>query len=855
MNKRLLVGTLFAFMAVAPLSGNAAQTIDSPHRNLTDGCEECHFTNYDWNEPAGTCQRCHKSNVPTSDQTAAPLAVTHRNMKCQACHNPHVSLQAPEVTGGAFTGVTYDAGTGKSTLTGVTPTPDAKWAAKTSAERGMILWVADGTENESYEVKAIDATAGTVTVKGNVTTTSRAFDLRRGQLIAQKVNATVGESYVKGTLAVQFPSSSPSPYIYVDTQHGSSPTGVCQVCHTATTYWTSTGGGSQHHNPDPLGRVCTDCHKHDTGFQATACDGCHQGTGADGVPVDMAGMATNPPTGSATAGAHQKHAVDYAFPCATCHTGTGMDRINDPQHPVADGKIQIGFNANAKYALGWMATYFGQGGVTYEGTNHTKVRTDGTPAETMTCSTVYCHSSGQGVRLNCVTATTNSSPKWDWDGTTPAGDPQGDTEKCNNCHGFEKGKANPMRTGVHYYHVGNTAGTGQAFGCYVCHADTASVVGTPSDANKGPSQISTTGKAKHANGVYDVKGSGSYGDPIVLDSTRRVLDIPTNPLTWDPATKTCAVACHSYSTKQWKQKTATVEDGMDTATCIPQATLCDPVGNPDALVNLDPVMAWQVTNVDDHTLSLVDISVDPDRIDPVKALCQAGGFNGVDGQMKVNPPDATTGGNYQVPAPLQGAAVPSGAVVRAYPESKIDRTDPLNPKASFRYRIWDNGPNSVNIQATNVDGVNDGWKNMGWTAHTFTPLDMTKTNSIPVPKYTTNVVKNANGTFTLTITDTSLDPDLHDTAKNAYFGGGHLDGPGWARLTYTGGSPTIAKSNMVFDGITANTLSITIPATAGLVSGSALWYQYNIRDSHYQMVNGTYPTYIIYSGWRAVICP
>ncbi len=51
MNKKLLVGLFSVFMAWAPWSGYAAQTIDAPHRNLdsneaTEDCTYCHFANY-----------------------------------------------------------------------------------------------------------------------------------------------------------------------------------------------------------------------------------------------------------------------------------------------------------------------------------------------------------------------------------------------------------------------------------------------------------------------------------------------------------------------------------------------------------------------------------------------------------------------------------------------------------------------------------------------------------------------------------------------------------------------------------------------------------------------------------------
>jgi predicted CXXCH cytochrome family protein len=60
--------------------------------------------------------------------------------------------------------------------------------------------------------------------------------------------------------------------------------GVCEVCHTQTTYHLSTGAGASHN----AGQECVTCHAHDAGFQgAGGCTVCHntpQDNG-DGVPV------------------------------------------------------------------------------------------------------------------------------------------------------------------------------------------------------------------------------------------------------------------------------------------------------------------------------------------------------------------------------------------------------------------------------------------------------------------------------------------------------------------------------------------------------------------------------------------
>jgi len=61
--------------------------------------------------------------------------------------------------------------------------------------------------------------------------------------------------------------------------------GICQVCHTATTYHLNNGAGIPHNNGD----TCTSCHPHQAGFMPTGgdCISCHsvaQDNG-DGLPV------------------------------------------------------------------------------------------------------------------------------------------------------------------------------------------------------------------------------------------------------------------------------------------------------------------------------------------------------------------------------------------------------------------------------------------------------------------------------------------------------------------------------------------------------------------------------------------
>lgn len=818
MNKRLLIGMFSAFMAVTPLTGYAAQTIDSPHLDLgnngpTENCLYCH------NQPElapNTCESCHVAQTgpygTLPDNTSpGPLATTHQGITCAACHNPHVSRQTAGTISGTFTGVSYDAGTGMTTLSGLSVVPETSWAMKNGSDpaRGMILWVNDGAEKASYEVKGIDATAGTVTVKGDVPIAAiGSFDLRRGQLIAKKVSKDATKSYAKADAAnlatVEYPSQGSSS-IFIDTVNGASPTGVCQVCHTLTQYWKNDGTGTAH-NAD---RLCTDCHKHSSAFLVTGCTACHTGADPDGAPRTLAELAS-PSTGSQTPGMHAIHATatGYNFPCATCHVGTGMDRVNDPTNPVKGDGIQIGFNVANKY-LGYLTSYNGQASVTvpYEGTNHTTVTNTGAVGSgNLTCSNVYCHSDGTAVRRNCATSMPNTSPAWDGS----SADPQGDTVKCNNCHGYMKNIANTMTSGRHGSHV-STYG----MSCETCHADTAASDGA------GGSMIAN--KANHVNGSYDIKGSGTYaGNPIVV--------------TYDKTTRSCSVAtCHPART--WTPS--------DTGTCPNACT-------GDALVNVDPIINFTTASVDDRTLKLIDTSVDPDSIDAVKNVCQGGGFNGSPGYIKVTTSDPKLG-NVIVLTTLQGASTPATSI-RSYPDSQIDLvTDPNAPRLWFTYKVADNGPLTTTNMGNGTKTATDGFVDSGWTAHVLSPVDMATVNAMPYINYTVAATNNGNGTYTITFTDQTIDPDANDPAKTALFGGGHDGSLGRGKLLFNDGS-SINNNNIPF-GTTPSNTTFTKVVTG--TAGQQVWYSYTVWDNHFRnaAAQAASPTTSIEMGWKFIVLP
>ena len=859
MNKKLIVGMLAAFMAMAPWCGYAAQTIDSPHSGLgnensdlgkagadgsVESCIYCH--NQAELSADNECKDCHTSDTGPYGTNAAgasiaPFAKTHADLdgskfKCTACHNPHVSLQETTLTGN-FTvdSVSYDAVTGKSTLTGLNAVPDTNWVTKSGVDpfRGLILWVVvDGTttppDMASYEVQSIVAGAtgadSSVTVQGNVPLSIDSFDLQRGQLIAKKVTRDTTKNYREGDLAVQFPSPQGNTSIYINT--GTGPKGICQVCHTQTAYWRS-DGTLPGHNAD---QVCTTCHRHSSGFILTECTACHTAdivTNPDGAPLEIANLA-KPETGSATAGMHAVHAttigadgtIGYNYPCVFCHTGTGMDSASD----LADYRdgIQIGFKTD-KYPQGYFTSYNGQRDVTvdYVGTNHTTVTKTGKVGEgNLTCSNVYCHSNGKSIRLGCATSIENTSPAWD-------GLVDSDT-KCNNCHGYARNIANPIASGTHITHV-----SGQGIPCAWCHAATVNTSGAIID------------RTKHANGVYDLKASGTFGTPINF--------------TYNLITRTCTnmTGCHGSGTAPyaWGKGPASTNP-PDTETCIPKATVCDPVANPDALVNEDPILAWDVVNLDHNTLMITDRSIDNDRLDPVKALCQGGGFNGSAGYVRWPAALDTKFGNVTNSDPLDGSPA-APPLVRTYRPGVLDISDPTQPRAWVYYQVVDNTPQALANWAK-PDQPGDGCTTSEWFATIMQPKDMAVTNALPLLDYSVTKVRTGPNTTTFTVTNLTIDPDANDPDKRQYFGGGHDGSTGFARVWFlnTADADRLGKFKVVnYDNTVP--LNDQITFTVYGPPGKVVWWQMWVKDNHYvnAAAQAKQTSYEIDTGWLKLVLP
>ena len=103
--------------------------------------------------------------------------------------------------------------------------------------------------------------------------------------------------------------------------------GICEVCHTTTSYHRNNASGDHSHN---IGQACTYCHEHDNGFMPTGegCTDCHG----------------EPPSGSSSpnrAGSHATHMTGARGPqiqnCDHCHTQQCADTHDNGQASFVSG--------------------------------------------------------------------------------------------------------------------------------------------------------------------------------------------------------------------------------------------------------------------------------------------------------------------------------------------------------------------------------------------------------------------------------------------------------------------------------------------------------------------------------------
>ncbi|HEY6872950.1 MAG TPA: CxxxxCH/CxxCH domain-containing protein [Geobacteraceae bacterium] len=258
--------------------------------------------------------------------------------------------------------------------------------------------------------------------------------------------------------------------------------------------WTAGSGG---------GCSATYCHGSGTSAPAwgaagpLACNSCHSANaGTSGTNHNWAGAGAQSahkihvadpnilPSKYADYSGNVSSASNYRFTCSVCHAPLG-----GAKH--ASGPATAGIRAADIFFA-----YTTGGGAYSTGGNYTPGGSatnndNGFNWSSASCSTVYCHSNGNGgpglatVFWNTTTSTHT-----------------GAALSCTKCHGNNSASGAPIATGKHRMHMNNYTTLGRVnvatgangFGCVACHAKTVSSDNTVSN------------KAMHVNRFKDYSG-------------------------------------------------------------------------------------------------------------------------------------------------------------------------------------------------------------------------------------------------------------------------------------------------------------------------------------------------------------
>ncbi len=502
----ILITLLISFTAFA---------LDYPHNDANYyGCSNCHdffssnpYLVSDWtggytmqdadDTPLNhLCRSCHYAGGPTrAHDVHSYIGVGYTSagesrygpwqVECSTCHNPH---EHDQFLHNRDTGDTYwqvkllvDTVTVSDTTSTLKAQDNPNWTVDEHKDLRLVPNI-DSRYPAVYKITGNDA--DTLTIKGqmNISDVSNgdSFAIIYSKLVRKYIRLdriTNPMSPRSGWKMVKlFNASGTNSFADGDTTYD----GVCEVCHKETTHFRSDGSGPDQKHVNISGVVgtnCTRCHKAEKGFRG-ACDVCH-----GEPPVDPGTLVSSPgPTGSTTAGAHDKHVNTKSFECENCHyDSVGGGPTHNFNYPV---DITIGFYLfGGDYRGG---TYDGQASATYD---TSEASTTVTNTGTKTCNNLYCHS--------------NAAP---FDGANEYKQPVWDgSVTCASCH-----DAGGSSTELSARHGKHTDGATYSFDCEKCHDQTAS----------GSSAIKN--QPYHVNNAKDIvfSASGTYSSiPKTCTST------------------------------------------------------------------------------------------------------------------------------------------------------------------------------------------------------------------------------------------------------------------------------------------------------------------------------------------------
>ncbi len=528
-----------------------AYALDDPHSEANSyGCGNCHdffssnpYLIPDWvgdytpSDPDDTplnhlCRGCHYGGGPAPAHEAhsyAAIGYTSATsqfgpwqVECSTCHNPHYQDQYRNYR---WTSETYwqvkllvDSRTASATSSTVTAQGPPSWTVDEHVDLYLVPNI-DALYPTAYKI--LGNTADTLTVNGQIdlanVNNGDSFTIIYGRLIRKEIktqNILNPLNPKPGVKVVRFFNASGThSFADGDTAYD----GICEVCHTETSHFRNDGTGSDqnHTNQGTIpGQNCANtCHPANDGFKPSGCNTCHGfPPGHDGGTLLVQDKLGNPIISDSVVGtgSHPTH-FGAGWDCTNCHTG-GMVNVTQ-----GDYKINLGFN------------YFGNLPGNYDGNSTRTIYTYSATApttvtlgDTNTCSSLFCHSTGQSTTSGTDPTPTYSSPVWG----TPS------TGACGTCHKVDEGLG--LTSGSHGAHL-NTVGV---TGCSECHtgaADNASSYSSGAHRNKQidvANSYTAAGTPGNGYGICTTADCHDNGKGVLIDS----------PL-WGTVNSTCS-ACH-----------------------------------------------------------------------------------------------------------------------------------------------------------------------------------------------------------------------------------------------------------------------------------------------------------------------
>ena len=505
-------------------AASVSYALDAPH-NPVGGvdCDLCHYpagTTPDWTSvPSSTvttplnalCATCHRdTNLAVMGEKFA-FVKTHSSfetnptasgsdvylIECRTCHNPHLQDQMRALPADG----NLDFGTTTSVTATLLTDVTKSWDIGQFEDAVLI----PNTAYIAYAYRITGNSKDTLTIEGAMKTMApytgvgKPYRIKYGKMVKNLVVTPRS-----GTKPVTFLNNSGSLNSFASTT--ATVKGVCQVCHTKTKYFLGSGavldaGG----HPASYDANCTvSCHQHKYGFKAGGCTGCHGQSGSSGAPLIGTDLVT-PATGHSF-GAHPKHAETLNIGCETCHAGNGM--------PTEDQKLTIAFSGKATGGL-------------YQGINnllngYSYNAPPVTFGATETCSSIYCHSSGQSA--DGASATPDyATPNWE----LPA------SGACGTCHKTTTGTTlGLIDTGSHTMHLAADTNCGN---CHNGASALAYVSASHVNQSIDVANSYTMGGAA-GNGYGACSAASCHGNPYAAGSI-------TTPA-WGSTGSGCA-ACHT----------------------------------------------------------------------------------------------------------------------------------------------------------------------------------------------------------------------------------------------------------------------------------------------------------------------